>query len=151
MISWTHFKANLEIQMNGIKSDSIETIKLVFLDVSWNWFTLNKASFGIVTGTIKCDYFINCAGFWARSLGKKTQPVVKVPVQAVEHQYLHTKKVAGIDEHMPVIRDLDGRTYIRVKDGCYLAGGNCNCHWLIYNIPILIKFHWGFFGDSWYY
>ena len=44
-------------------------------------------------GVIKCDYFINCGGFWARSLGKKTQPPVKVPVQAVEHYYLHTKKV----------------------------------------------------------
>lgn len=30
-------------------------------------------------GTIKCDFFVNCAGFWARSLGKKTQPQVKVP------------------------------------------------------------------------
>jgi len=31
-------------------------------------------------GTIKCDYFVNCAGFWARSLGKKTQPSVKVDI-----------------------------------------------------------------------
>jgi len=74
-------------------------------------------------GTIHCDYFVNSAGFWARSLGKKTQPVVKVPVQAVEHHYLHTKKVDGIDEKMPVIRDMDGRIYIRVRNGCYLAGG----------------------------
>ena len=74
-------------------------------------------------GTIKCTYFVNCAGFWARSLGKKTLPLVKVPVQAVEHYYLHTKKVEGIDEDMPVVRDLDGHVYIRVKDGCYLSGG----------------------------
>jgi len=74
-------------------------------------------------GTIACEYFVNCAGFWSRSLGKKTEPSVKVPVQAVEHYYLHTKKVPDIDEDMPVIRDLDGHIYIRVKDGCYLGGG----------------------------
>ena len=74
-------------------------------------------------GTIKCDYFVNSAGFWSRSLGKKTMPQVKVPVQAVEHYYLHTKKVAGIDEDMPAVRDMDGHIYIRVKDGAYLSGG----------------------------
>ncbi len=74
-------------------------------------------------GTIKCEYFVNCAGFWARSLGKKTQPLVKVPVQAVEHYYLHTKPVKDIDPQMPVIRDLDGHVYMREKGGCILAGG----------------------------
>ena len=74
-------------------------------------------------GTIRCDYFVNCAGFWARALGKKTQPLVKVPVQAVEHYYLHTKPVEGMDLNMPVIRDLDGHTYIREKNGGFLAGG----------------------------
>ena len=29
----------------------------------------------------------------------------------------------GIDENMPVIRDLDSHTFIRIKDGCYMAGG----------------------------
>ena len=89
-------------------------------------------------GTIKCDYFINCAGFWARSLGKKTQPLVKVPVQAVEHHYLHTKKVEGIDEEMPAIRDMDGRIYIRVKDGSYLAGG-ISQHWKFLYLALKIK------------
>jgi pyruvate dehydrogenase phosphatase regulatory subunit len=74
-------------------------------------------------GTIKCDFFVNCAGFWARSLGKKTEPLVKVPVQAVEHYYLHTKPVKDIDENMPVVRDLDGHVYFRVQNGCVLAGG----------------------------
>ena len=84
--------------------------------------------FDYFKGTIRCDYFVNCAGFWARSLGKKTQPMVKVPVQAVEHYYLHTKpsndsEHPAADPEMPVIRDLDGHIYIREKDGRFLAGG----------------------------
>ena len=114
VINWKGFKVSWNF--------SIELI------LYWWFFFL----FLTPVGTIKCDYFINSAGFWARSLGKKTQPVVKVPVQAVEHHYLHTKKVPGIDEDMPVIRDLDGRIYIRVRDGCYLAGGDLNLNLSIY-------------------
>lgn len=29
-------------------------------------------------GTIKCKYFVNCAGFWARNVGKLSEPYVKV-------------------------------------------------------------------------
>lgn len=29
-------------------------------------------------GTIKCEHFVNCAGFWARNVGKLSEPYVKV-------------------------------------------------------------------------
>ena len=29
-------------------------------------------------GGIECKYFVNCTGFWARSVGKLSEPYVKV-------------------------------------------------------------------------
>lgn len=29
-------------------------------------------------GSIECKYFVNCTGFWARSVGKLSEPYVKV-------------------------------------------------------------------------
>lgn len=29
-------------------------------------------------GVIECEHFVNCAGFWARNVGKLSEPYVKV-------------------------------------------------------------------------
>ncbi|XP_014478147.1 PREDICTED: pyruvate dehydrogenase phosphatase regulatory subunit, mitochondrial isoform X2 [Dinoponera quadriceps] len=74
-------------------------------------------------GTVKCQHFVNCAGFWARNVGKLSEPHVKVPLHPVEHYYLHTKPIANLDPMTPVIRDLDGYIYFRENNGRLLAGG----------------------------
>ncbi|XP_072399696.1 pyruvate dehydrogenase phosphatase regulatory subunit, mitochondrial isoform X3 [Diabrotica undecimpunctata] len=74
-------------------------------------------------GYIKCEYFVNCAGFWARGVGRLSEPVVKVPLHAVEHYYLHTKPIPALDPMLPVLRDLDGHVYLRENKGRLLAGG----------------------------
>lgn len=74
-------------------------------------------------GRVNCAYFVNCAGFWARSIGEMSEPSVKIPLQPAEHHFLHTKPIANLDPMMPVIRDLDGQIYIREVDGRILAGG----------------------------
>lgn len=52
-------------------------------------------------GNIQCEYFVNCTGFWARGVGKLSEPTVKVPLHAVEHYFLHTKSIPGIDPNTP--------------------------------------------------
>lgn len=74
-------------------------------------------------GRIYCEYFVNCAGFWARSIGEMSEPTVKIPLQPAEHYFLHTKPIDNLDPMMPVVRDLDGQVYIREVDGRILAGG----------------------------
>ncbi|XP_043463215.1 pyruvate dehydrogenase phosphatase regulatory subunit, mitochondrial isoform X2 [Leptopilina heterotoma] len=74
-------------------------------------------------GKIECQHFINCTGFWARSVGKLSDPQVKVPLHPVEHYYLHTKPINGLDPMTPVVRDLDGYIYFRENKGRILAGG----------------------------
>lgn len=75
------------------------------------------------SGSIECQHFVNCAGFWARNVGKLSEPYVKVPLHPVEHYYLHTKEIADLHPMTPVIRDLDGYVYFREKNGRMLAGG----------------------------
>ncbi|XP_063987636.1 pyruvate dehydrogenase phosphatase regulatory subunit, mitochondrial [Diachasmimorpha longicaudata] len=74
-------------------------------------------------GRVNCEHFVNCAGFWARNVGKLSAPHVKVPLHPVEHYYLHTKPVPGLDPMTPVIRDVDGYVYFRENSGRILAGG----------------------------
>ena len=90
-------------------------------------------------GEIQCEYFVNCAGFWARGVGQLSEPYVKVPLHAVEHYYLHTKPIPGLDSSIPgtysllfiwpshnhilVVRDQDGHIYFRENNGRLLCGG----------------------------
>ncbi|XP_060519985.1 pyruvate dehydrogenase phosphatase regulatory subunit, mitochondrial isoform X2 [Cylas formicarius] len=74
-------------------------------------------------GSINCEYFVNCGGFWARGIGQMSEPNIKVPLHAVEHYYLHTKPIPGLDPHTPVVRDQDGHIYFRENNGRLLAGG----------------------------
>ncbi|KAJ8922390.1 hypothetical protein NQ315_004335 [Exocentrus adspersus] len=74
-------------------------------------------------GDINCEYFVNCTGFWARGVGQLSEPNVKVPLHAVEHHYLHTKPIPGLDPMLPVVRDQDGYIYFRENNGRLLAGG----------------------------
>ncbi|CAG9761747.1 unnamed protein product [Ceutorhynchus assimilis] len=81
------------------------------------------ASVETTLGLIKCDFFVNCAGFWARGIGQMSEPYVKVPLHAVEHYFLHTKPIPGLDPMTPVVRDQDGHIYFRENNGRLLAGG----------------------------
>ncbi|CAH1389574.1 unnamed protein product [Nezara viridula] len=73
-------------------------------------------------GEINCSAFVNTAGFWARELGARSRPPVKIPIHPVEHYHLLTVPM-NIDPMMPVVRDLDGYIYFREYEGCIVAGG----------------------------
>lgn len=74
-------------------------------------------------GKIRCDYFVNCAGFWSRAIGEMSEPPVRIPIQAAEHYILQTKPIDALNEMLPVVRDLDGQFYMREIDGRLLIGG----------------------------
>lgn len=52
-------------------------------------------------GTVQCETFVNCGGFWARHVGQLSEPTVKVPLHPVEHYYLYTKQIPNIDPMTP--------------------------------------------------
>ena len=78
---------------------------------------------GVVTaqGDIACEVVINCAGQWAREVGALAGVVV--PLQSVQHQYLITEAIAGIEPGLPTLRDPDRLTYFKEDVGGLVMGG----------------------------
>lgn len=54
--------------------------------------TKNLRVAGVKTnrGVVSCEYFVNCAGMWARDLGLKCDPQVRIPAYPAEHFYATT-------------------------------------------------------------
>lgn len=71
-------------------------------------------------GTIGCEFVVNCAGMWARQFGQKHSVVI--PNQAVEHYYLITDKIEGLDSNWPVLEDPSHHGYYRDEGGGLMVG-----------------------------
>lgn len=67
------------------------------------------------SGTIVCEYFVNCVGMWCRQLGLRSNPPVCIPTYAANHFYAITGSIGRTeaDRTLPIIRDYDARTYFR--------------------------------------
>nr|CAD7439980.1 unnamed protein product [Timema bartmani] len=74
-------------------------------------------------GTVLCEYFVNCAGMWARGLGLRCSPTVRIPALPAEHFYVTTPPVADLDPWLPCVRDYDSHTYAREWEGGFMVGG----------------------------
>ncbi|MDB5552957.1 MAG: putative oxidoreductase protein [Rhizobium sp.] len=71
--------------------------------------------------TIRCDTVINAGGAWARDIGALAG--VPVPLQAVEHMYVVTEAIPGLEQPFPIVRDLDEGIYIKGDSGKLVLGG----------------------------
>ena len=85
--------------------------------------TRDGAVTGVETshGPIACEAVVNCAGMWARALGR--QHGVDVALWPVEHFYAVTRPMAGVTPELAVLRDPDGCVYVREEVGGLLFGG----------------------------
>ncbi|XP_034237226.1 pyruvate dehydrogenase phosphatase regulatory subunit, mitochondrial-like [Thrips palmi] len=73
-------------------------------------------------GTVKCEYFVNSAGMWARDLGLKSNPRVAIPAYPAEHFYAITEPF-DVNSNLPCVRDFDSSIYAREFNGGVLVGG----------------------------
>ena len=71
-------------------------------------------------GTIEAEYVVNCAGMWARQLAAKNG--INVPLQAAEHYYLITDKIAGLSPSWPILEDPGSYGYYREEVGGLMVG-----------------------------
>lgn len=71
-------------------------------------------------GEIEAKYVVNCAGMWAREIGKLAG--VNIPLQAAEHYYLITEPIDGIHPGLPVVSDIERYAYYREEGGGLLVG-----------------------------
>ncbi|HKC09360.1 MAG TPA: FAD-dependent oxidoreductase [Methylomirabilota bacterium] len=72
-------------------------------------------------GPIATEILVNCAGMWARELGRMSG--VTIPLHACEHMYIVTQPIAGVKPDLPVLRDPDGHIYVKEEVGGILMGG----------------------------
>ncbi|WP_424966764.1 GcvT family protein [Dinoroseobacter sp. S375] len=70
-------------------------------------------------GHIAADMVVNCAGMWARELGKMSG--VNVPLHACEHFYIVTEGIDGL-KPQPVLRVPDECAYYKEDAGKILLG-----------------------------
>jgi len=71
-------------------------------------------------GDIKSDFVVNCAGMWAREVGRMAG--VNVPLQACEHYYLISESIEGVHKMLPILRDPGNAAYIREEAGKIMLG-----------------------------
>ena len=72
-------------------------------------------------GDVRCETVVNCAGQWARQLGRLAG--VNVPLFSAEHFYIVTDTIAGVHPMLPVMRDPDGFIYYKEEVGGLVMGG----------------------------
>src|SRR3954464_7998621 len=83
----------------------------------------NGVATGVATtrGDITAEVVINCAGQWAKQVGRMCG--VTVPLHSAEHMYIVTGRIDGVHPDLPVLRDPDGYIYVKEEVGGLLMGG----------------------------
>lgn len=78
---------------------------------------------GVVTnlGEIETDIVVNCAGQWAGEVGRMAG--VNVPLVSIEHQYIVTEQIDGVESSLPTLRDPDRLVYFKEEVGALVMGG----------------------------
>jgi 4-methylaminobutanoate oxidase (formaldehyde-forming) len=101
----------------------IENVKVTGIRVQQGTGSEIKSISGVSTdkGDIACEYVVNCAGMWAREVGRMLG--VSIPLFAAEHMHLTTNPIEGTYKGMPYLRDMDGYIYIKEEMGGLLLGG----------------------------
>ena len=109
----------------------------------------NGAVAGVATnkGDIKADIVVNCAGQWAKQVGRMCG--VAVPLHSAEHMYIVTGRIDGVHADLPVLRDPDGYIYVKEEVGGLLMGGfePQAKPWAMDGIPE--NFEFGMLPDDW--
>ncbi len=72
-------------------------------------------------GTIAAEIVVNCAGQWAKAVGRLCG--VTVPLHSAEHYYIVTGAIPGVARDLPTLRDPDGYIYFKEEVGGLVMGG----------------------------
>jgi 4-methylaminobutanoate oxidase (formaldehyde-forming) len=109
----------------------------------------NGRAAGVVTaaGEIRADIVVNCAGQWAREVGRLAG--VSVPLQSMQHQYIVTEPIAGVPRNLPTLRDPDRLIYFKEEVGGLVMGGYepNPIPWALDGIPP--GFHFSLLESNW--
>jgi 4-methylaminobutanoate oxidase (formaldehyde-forming) len=103
-------------------------------------------------GSVHCENVVLCTGMWTRELGLKCG--VTIPLYPVEHHYIVSESIDGLNDDLPVGRDADACIYFRSeKDTIVLGAFQKNSKpWLVEKTPAnfsfeLLKPDWSTFAE----
>ena len=71
-------------------------------------------------GDVACEFVVNCAGMWAREVGRMAGAAV--PLHAAEHFYVVTEPIDGLPRDLPVLREPGACIYVKEDAGKLLVG-----------------------------
>ncbi len=82
-----------------------------------------RRAVGVVSnrGHIACDILVNCAGLWAKRVGRLAG--IDLATSVVEHQYFLTEKKLDFDASLTTLRDPDNNFYLKPDTGAFAIGG----------------------------
>src|SRR6476661_7532011 len=72
-------------------------------------------------GRVTTELVVNAAGMFAPDIGRLVD--LDIPIVAMEHQYLITEPIHGIESTWPVVRDPDNLCYFRPETDGLMVGG----------------------------
>jgi len=111
-------------------------------------------------GEVRCEYVVNCAGYYAQRLGEMFKPFGgrTVPMVVMSHQFFLTEPIAELEawsaetgRKMPLVRDVDVSYYLRQeKTGLNLGPyeRNCKAHWVTPDDPMPEDFSFQLYPDD---
>ncbi|MGH1464640.1 MAG: GcvT family protein [Cognatishimia sp.] len=111
-------------------------------------------------GDIKCEFVVNCAGYYAKRVGEWFKPFGgrDVPLTVMSHQYFLTEEIPEIEawtkengRKLPMVRDVDSSYYLRQdKHGLNLGPyeRNCKAHWVTKQDPMPHDFSFQLYPDD---
>ncbi|MDF1728369.1 MAG: FAD-dependent oxidoreductase [Sulfitobacter sp.] len=111
-------------------------------------------------GDVRCEFVVNCAGYYAQRVGEMFKPFGgrTVPMVVMSHQYFLTEPIAELEawsretgRKLPIIRDVDVSYYLRQeKNGLNLGPyeRNCKAHWVTPEDPMPEDFSFQLYPDD---
>ncbi|MEP6068403.1 MAG: FAD-dependent oxidoreductase [Paracoccaceae bacterium] len=111
-------------------------------------------------GEVRCEYVVNCAGYYAQRVGEMFKPFGgrTVPMVVMSHQYFLTEPIPELEawtkengKKVAMIRDVDTSYYLRQeKTGLNLGPyeRNCKAHWVTPDDPMPDDFSFQLYPDD---
>jgi len=111
-------------------------------------------------GDIRCEFVVNCAGYYAQRVGEMFKPFGgrTVPMVVMSHQYFLTGQLPELEawtkekgHKVPLLRDVDISYYLRQdKHGLNLGPyeRNCKAHWVTPDDPMPEDFSFQLYPDD---
>ena len=111
-------------------------------------------------GSIRCEYVVNSAGYYAQRVGDMFKPFGgrTVPIATMSHQYILTNEIDELaswtresGQKLPLLRDVDVSYYLRQeKHGLNLGPyeRNCRAHWATPEDPLPDDFSFQLYEDD---